>query len=58
MADLEELYKIIEADETERHQFPCCANCLNYFTDYGYSGCKIHDLPLIYEDKDACADWK
>lgn len=55
---LEDFYKTLEEDEINRHQSPCCANCLNYFMDYGYSGCKIYDLPLIYEDKEKCDNWK
>jgi len=56
--DLEELYKALEEDEINRQKFPCCANCANYYVEYGYSGCKIHDLPLIHEDKEKCKDWR
>lgn len=61
VADLNDIYsleKILYEDELTRQANPCCVNCKNYFDDYGYSGCKCHDLPLENENTDKCKDWR
>ena len=54
---LKEYYEDCKRVEEERIDHPCCMNCRAYYTEYGYSNCKIHDLPMENE-KEKCNDWK
>ena len=54
---LEEFYAVMEQEEQDRQKCPCCENCLNAYTEYGYHLCKVHDMPLENE-KEKCDDWK
>lgn len=55
---LKEYYEDCKREEEERHAYPCCMNCRAYYTEYGYSECAIHGVPLEEEDTEKCDDWR
>lgn len=55
---LKEYYEDCKREEEERHAYPCCMNCGAYYTEYGYSECAIHGVPLEEEDTEKCDDWR
>lgn len=45
------------ADYEVRKANPCCANCFNYYIDYGMPCCCKHDMPMEDESNDHCDDF-
>lgn len=58
MMSLDEYYLLMNLEEKERNKCKCCQNCNYYYTEYGYSYCKINDFPLEEESTEHCDKWK
>lgn len=56
---LEEYYKLCELEKQEAYKNPCCVNCKYCHNEYGYSFCKINDMPIVQNtEKYKCENWQ
>lgn len=62
---LSEFYALLEEDnrkyEAWRKRKPCCANCKNYYMDYGIDCCKKFDCvpeDVLDIDEQKCTRWE
>lgn len=59
MLTLDEYYALCKEDEEARQEKPCCANCGNYYDEYGYQFCYVFGNPIMEDvNNEKCSSWR
>lgn len=54
---MEQYAQLVNEEEKQRQEHPCCANCRFFYTDYGADFCKFYDFPKEDVANDKCSEW-
>lgn len=55
MMSASEYARLMIQEEKERHEHPCCENCVECYTEYGWTLCYKHEE---ISDDGICLDWR